>query len=204
VISVSPWADKYLIMDQYCHYIETKDSSGNIKSNGSVFIVEHNQQSLLLTAAHTLRRYNDFIFPDFPNWHADHITLNEAKVSLYRGRRQPLFRVYLKNHRELLDAAVLPYDAPGGPIDFDYRPGDAVKLCGWRKTPEKTKFILDSEILDVKNWDMRIDLSKHAGLERSGISGGGVYTERGFVGIYFADDIGKPTSHAVCLRYLFK
>jgi hypothetical protein len=24
------------------------------------------------------------------------------------------------------------------------------------------------------------------------------------VGIYFADDIGKPTAHAVCLRYLFK
>jgi hypothetical protein len=191
-------------MDQYCHYIETIDANGDVRSNGTVFMVKHRSQTLLLTAAHTLRKYNDFIFPDFPNWHADHIRLHDDRVELYKTRYQPLFTVYRKNHRELLDAIVLPHAGPGGPIDFDYQPGDAVKLCGWRKSPDRTKYILDSEILDVRGWDMRIDLSQHTRLQRGGISGGGVYTERGFVGIYFADDIGKPTAHAVCLKYLLK
>ena len=191
-------------MHQYCHYIETIDSAGNVKSNGTVFTVEHRNQTLLLTAAHTLRRYNDFIFPDFSNWHAEYITLHGARVDLYENRWQPLFTVYRKNRRELLDAVVLPYIGPAGPIDFDYRVGDAVKLCGWRKAPTPTKFILDSKILDVNGWDMCIDLQQHTQLRRSGLSGGGVYTDRGFVGIYFADDIGKTTAHAVCLRYLLK
>ena len=191
-------------MDQYCHYIETIDANGDVRSNGTVFMVKHRSQTLLLTAAHTLRKYNDFIFPDFSDWHAEYITLHDDRVELYKTRYQPLFTVYRKNHRELLDAVVLPHAGPGGPIDFDYQPGDAVKLCGWRKSPDRTKYILDSEILDVKGWDMRIDLSQHTRLQRGGISGGGVYTERGFVGIYFADDIGKPTAHAVCLKYLLK
>jgi hypothetical protein len=191
-------------MHQYCHYIETVDSGGNIKSNGTVFVVEHRQKTLLLTAAHTLRKYNDFIYPDFPQWHAEYICLSGQRVNLYKNRYQPLFTVYRKNSRELLDAVVLPYVGAAGPVDFDYRVGEPVKLCGWRKTTQPTQYILDSEIVSVTAWDMCINLAGHAGQERSGLSGGGVYTKRGFVGIYFADDIGRDTAHAVCLKYLLK
>ena len=189
-------------MDQYCHYIEAIDNNGNVKSNGTVFMIKHGKQSLLLTAAHTLRKYNDFIFPDFHNWHAEYIELHDNRVALYKDNRKPLFQVYPKDNKELLDAVVLPHKGLAGPVDFDYKVGDPVKLCGWRKAPDKTKFILDSKILDVNGWDMRIDLTQHTQLQRSGISGGGVYTERGFVGVYFADDIGKPTAHAVCIKHI--
>ena len=189
-------------MDKFCHYIEAIDRNGNVKSNGSVFLVEHAGQSLLLTAAHTLRNYNDFIFPDFHNWHAEYIKLHDNYVRIYSDFRNPLFAVYPKNHRELLDAIVLPHHGPAGPIDYNFKIGDPVKLCGWRKAPDKTKFILDSRILHVNGWDICLDMSLHSSLQRSGISGGGVYTERGFVGIYFADDIGKPTAHAVNISWL--
>lgn len=191
-------------MDQFCHYVEAIDPHGAVKSNGTVFFVNHRDQSHLLTAAHTLRNYNDFIYPDFHRWHALYVRLNGGYVPLFHGNRNPIFRVYPKDHKELLDAVSMPFSAPAGPIDFDYQVGEPVKLCGWRKQPNPVKFVLDSRILSVTEWDMCIDLTQYSSMQRSGMSGGAVYTERGFVGVYYADDIGKPTSHAVCLKHMFK
>ena len=194
-------------MDQYCHYISAIDDKNELKSNGSVFLVTYNEQTLLLTAAHTLRKYNDFIFPDFSNWHAEHIELNDSKVPLYNYKsktRIPLFVCFDKDDKELLDAVALPFKGDGGKVDIAPKVGEAIKLCGWRRDPYLKKFILDGTIVAIDDWDITIDLSAYEDMQRGGISGGGVYTSRGFIGVYFADDIGKTTAHAVAITHILE
>lgn len=194
-------------MDHYCHYISSIDHNNELKSNGSVFFIEHNRETFLLTAAHTLRRYNDFIFPDFSNWHANHITLDDKSIPLYNvknNQRIPLFVCFDKDDKELLDVVALPFKHVGGPVDHAPKIGEAIKLCGWRRDPNPKKYILDGTIVDINGWDITIELSKYSGMQRGGLSGGGVYTERGFIGVYYADDIGRDTAHAVSIDYILK
>lgn len=190
-------------MDKHCYYITAFDQHNQLQSNGSGFLVTHNNKTLFLTAAHTLRRYNDFIFPDFDNWHAEYIKLNDAPVKIYADNsREPLFTYYKKNDYELLDAVALPFVGEGGPVDLNPQVGDRIKLCGWRRDPDEKKFIFVGHIVAIDGWDITITLVNHGHLRRDGISGGGIYTKYGFAGVYFADDIGKSTSHAVSVKHL--
>ena len=192
-------------MDKHCFYIESVSKQNKVMSNGSVFFITHDAKNYLLTAAHTLRTYNDFIFSDFGNWHAEYIKLGNAKIALYNTieqHRVPLFTYFEKDSNELLDAVALPCQQLGGPVDVNAKVNDKIKLCGWRSLSVPTKFILEGTIQAINKWDIVIDLSKHPNMERSGISGGGVYTSQGFVGVYYADDIGKDTAHAVSIKYM--
>ena len=190
-------------MDQHCYYITAFDQQDRLQSNGSGFLITHNDQTLLLTAAHTLRKYNDFIFPDFDNWHAEYIKLDNSPVKIYADdSRNPLFTTYKKDDQELLDAVALPFDGKGGPVDLNPQVGDRITLCGWRRDPDEQKFVFVGHIVAIKDWDITIMLISHRHQRRDGISGGGIYTKYGFAGVYFADDIGKPTSHAVSIKHM--
>lgn len=193
-------------MDKHCFYIESVGKQNKVMSNGSVFFITHDAKNYLLTAAHTLRTYNDFIFSDFSNWHAEYIKLGDAKIALYNTthHRVPLFKYFEKDSKELLDVIALPCQQRGGPVDVNAKVNDKINLCGWRSLSVPTKFILEGTIQSIDKWDIVIDLSKHSKMERSGISGGGVYTSQGFVGVYFADDIGKDTAHAVSIKYMLE
>ena len=189
-------------MDKFCHYINSIDKNNISKSNGSIFFINHSQKTYLLTAAHTLRKFNEPIYPDFNNWQAKHLELlNKDRIPLYNNDL-PLFSYFPLNDKELLDAVMIPVTGcSSGQVDYSGGEiGENIKLCGWRRSPDITKFIYDGKIIDKDGWHLLISLNSI--VERNGISGGGVYTDKGFIGVYYADDIDKKFSHAVSINYM--